>query len=231
MSNNICSDFTIALGGGGNPQQSIALDEFFVSCMQHRRMLYVPHARDWAFDHAVNWQMESPAFRRIETTTLSDENASDVDLSEYGAVYLMNGSVHKLLDFLLRNNWFPKLKTFLENDGLVYGISAGAMVLGHDISTAPIAQNVEPDVIGVGSIAGMDIVSGCNFYPHYSGEEDEALVDHVRKTGRTCLALSEAGGLYVRTDQAVVIGDDMHAFAASGKRLIPRGSVVSLREL
>jgi dipeptidase E len=234
MSNNICSEFTIALAGGGDPDQSIALDELFVSCMQRRRMLFVPHAvapHEWSFDRALAWLMESPAFRRVDVTILKDDNAADIDLSMYGAVYLMGGSVYKLLDFLQRNNWFETLKTFLENDGLVYGISAGAMVLGHDISTAPIGPEGETDNIGLSSLAGMNMISGYDFYPHYRSDEDRALLDHVRKTGRKCLAASETGGLYVRTNQAVVVGDDMYVFAESGKRMVSKGSVMSVEEM
>jgi dipeptidase E len=234
MSNNICADFSITLAGGFREEHSIALEEMFVSCLRRRRMLFVANATAphvWSFDRAFEWLMGSAAFRRIDVTMLRDTNASDVDLSAYDALYLMDGKAYQLLAFLQRHDWFAALKHFLENDGTIYGNGAGATVLGHDISPAQIGHHGKTDAAQLAGISGMDIITSYNFYPHYRAEDAPAVLRHVTRTGRSCLAVSTTGGLYVCNDLAIIIGDDVCLFRPTGKLLIPRGTIVSLTQL
>lgn len=128
------------LGGGGGAEDSARLDEvFFNALSKDGKILYVPLAMDSAnYSGGLEWftgvvRLYSDT---ISIDMLTDQNADDVDLNRYNAVYIGGGNTFKLLDSVIKYGLAKKIKTFLQSGGLVYGGSAGAIIMGKNIKTA-----------------------------------------------------------------------------------------------
>ena len=133
----------IILSGGGDFKDSFKLDKKFFSFLKlNSRILYIPVAlerdkagyeacRDW-FSTVISGHLREKdiSFAML----LGDDEISD--LSIYDAIYIGGGNTYKLLDYIYQKKIDKKFLDFIEKGGIIYGGSAGAIVLGKDIRTA-----------------------------------------------------------------------------------------------
>lgn len=70
----------------------------------------------------------------IMWTDLSNNKVMD-DLKDCSSIFIGGGNTYKLLNELRRTGFDNVLKTFIDQGGIVYGGSAGAIILGKNIQT------------------------------------------------------------------------------------------------
>ena len=88
---------------------------------------------------------------------------------------------------------FEKLRTYLENGGVAFGGSAGAIIFGEDLESC---QLDDPNEVGLKETAGYDVLGGISLLCHYTSrtvEEDEKSKDFLLSISnkRRTLALPE----------------------------------------
>ncbi|MGI5846071.1 MAG: Type 1 glutamine amidotransferase-like domain-containing protein [Alphaproteobacteria bacterium] len=136
----IRNSFAIFLAGGGGYEDSAELDKiFFENIPENAKILYCPAAMSSdRYPSALEWF--SGLVRRYHNTAIIDmlieENVKSRNPDDYNAVFIGGGNTYKLLDFIIKNELDKKLKKYISNDGLIYGGSAGAIILGKNINTA-----------------------------------------------------------------------------------------------
>ncbi len=155
------------LGGGGNMDDSAALDaKFFGRLSNGARILYMPVAMlPHKFPKAHGWFSGLVARHKpdLDITMLTHENVSDINLDDYDAVFVGGGNTFRLLDFVKRHGLDKKLRDFMFRGNPVYGGSAGAIIMGADIN---IAREMD-DPTGYEYNIGLDMLAGACVACHW----------------------------------------------------------------
>lgn len=218
----------IHLGGGGSEHDEAALwDEVFVP---GRRVSLWPFATPTgaARDGSVGWFTR--ALRERGEFTLDvwgldgadgSERTEDLHLSQ--VVAIPGGNTFDLLHHLRQHDLLQALNEFLDGGGRVYGGSAGAVLLGADIT---IAEGEDPDDVGVTDTRGLDRVGGAVVRPHYTDALDADLQRWAREHDRVVLALPERSGVVIEGRTARNVGPEpVVVFTPNARLGRPAGSV------
>lgn len=149
----------------------------------------------------------------------TDLRAHDTgELDGFDAVYLGGGNTFGLLAQLQDSGFVAGLVRFARRGGAIYGGSAGAIVLGRDITTA---AHLDRNEVGLAETRGLDLAAGHAVWCHYQPDDDARIVDHVREKGWPVLAISERAGVAVRGAQMESVGfEPAYRFDASGKQTL-----------
>lgn len=210
--------------GGGCGEQTVEANRRFSEVIDNTKpILYIPLALPAdTYDSCYEWvsgelaQVETPRIDMIR----SGEELAAADLSAYSALFIGGGNTFKLLSELKESGAFERIRAYLENDGVVFGSSAGAIILGQSIDLAEFEDDNE---VGLHELEGFDVEGGVSFFCHYgsgSAEHTAESDEYLRKlsTGREIGVLPEEITLFLNGDRMEVIGEgDVHC-VLNGKR-------------
>jgi dipeptidase E len=188
----------IIIAGGGNAVESRPLDETFAEWIgRNGRLLYLPVAMDGisnAYHESMAW-LESVFMPHgvINITMCAElEPCLKRELNFYNAIYMGGGNTYRLL-YLLRTSGFDRaLVHFARTGGAVYGGSAGAIVLGKEISTS---AHLDANEVGINDLSGLDLLGGYSVWCHYHSDDDERIRAYTHGMGYPVIALSESAGV------------------------------------
>ena len=181
----------IFLGGGGNAEKSAELDKIWAETIgeRHGDVLYVPWAqKPENIDTAKAWFRDTygplVGGRAIDAADLH-HNLTGLD--KYVSVYIGGGNTNRLAERLSRNGAAENLKEYVTGGGVIYGGSAGAIILGRTTLTAPEVNNpVNAD--------GLDLLDGHSVVCHFN---EDSIVDQLHAP---IIALPEdAGAIFDET--------------------------------
>lgn len=185
----------IFISGGGDISDTYEVDHaYFSSLKGNARILYVPLALDvksFGFEKLHEWFTTLIATH--ESTAKFDilnEDQNIPDLGEYDSVYFGGGNTYKLLDFVLKTDLAKKIKVSLKKDLIIYGGSAGAIILGKDIRTVS-----EENDKHYKSYEGLNLVGGQSILCHYLRSGLARLNSLAEITNSSILALPENAGI------------------------------------
>ncbi|MDX1522419.1 MAG: Type 1 glutamine amidotransferase-like domain-containing protein [Anaerolineae bacterium] len=221
----------LSVAGGGGADDSRLLDEKFAAWLGTTgKMLYLPLAmdgRDPSYDACLHWVRE--VFARYEVTDIemwTDLDAGREDqLDRFQAIYIGGGNTFRLLHLIRSSGFEAALANFVERGGAVYGGSAGAIILGRDISTC---AHIDPNEVGLQNTAGLDFINGYAIWCHYRLEDDANIIRFVEAHQLAVLALSERSGLCLEDDHLLAMGfEGVRKFTRSRKQYIEVGQVFS----
>lgn len=226
----------LILGGGGNSTESAPIDKLLVNLIRHkpkekRAVLYIPVAmpkKDHSFGECWDWFTDCFSKYKLDKmdmwTYLGGRRYSE--LSKYGAVYIGGGITFNLLHEIKRTGFDYLLKRFVADEGIVYGGSAGAIILGNDITTAYFGRYPDVNRIGLRDLIGLNLLWGTSIVCHYTPKNDKKILNFVKKNGTNVVALVESNGLNVTEKGIRVLGDsDALLFTDKGKSCLKRGRV------
>lgn len=164
----------IFLCGGGSGNQVSSAYEKFSEIIDHTKpLLYIPIAME------IEQMEDCNKWIRKE---LKEYNITDIDmvkvfkeldeknLNDYCAVFIGGGNTYKLLFELKLTGFYNKLKDFINNGGIVFGGSAGAIVLGKDIKSCECDDENE---VGLVNTQGLNVLPDFSFVCHYTNREEE----------------------------------------------------------
>lgn len=199
----------IYLAGGGNERDSAKLDGRFVQELRDRgisRLIYLPIAlRPERYESAAKWFKGIFENRVPQIDVLTDLSSKDIerDISESG-IYIGGGNAVRLLTQIRESGFDRRLVDFIKNGGVVYGGSAGAIILGKDIRTAPETKNVVLE-----SYNGLGVLNGYSVTCHYDRTENSKMNYLVvsQQINSPIIAITEKGGVIVQNNQIDIIGD------------------------
>lgn len=215
------------LGGGGDENQSALFDDEFFKYVKGD-LVYIPIAMtSRPYGDCLKW------FQRVVSdrapihmwTNLYDRSLSD--LITVNAVYIGGGDTGKLLDHVVKSGFHTALKAYLKQGGIVYGGSAGAIILGQDIRTAREVCNTARV-----NYDGLNLLEGYSVYCHYQGtlEEQELIERLVSELNTSILTIPEETGLLVKDYNIRVIGNkNAIIFNPQGSIITEVGKTYSLK--
>jgi peptidase E len=221
---------SIILAGGGDPSQSLLLDWWFRNAIRSSTensasdVAYIPHAiapHTWDWERAEKWLADRDAMKDIRVQTIRDLRNEVSVIIGAKSVFLMGGNTYRLLGELQHSGILPQMAS-LAKSKLVYGISAGAIIMGHSIGAAALGAEADKNDIELKDLSGLDLLNGMNVFPHFRNEDIAAAKLFAQSEVRPCICVSEEGGGYWNNNKLTNIGSD------AIRIVYPDGSIISL---
>jgi len=203
------------LSGGGDPPLTIALDEAFAVAVAARLVIYIPTALAGTalFDGAGHWFSQTYGPLGVTTVDIWHDldGRSLLSRDDLGGIYLGGGNTYLLLRELRRTGLDLELRALIDRGVHVYGGSAGAIVLGSDITTSDLGGDERVDSLA--DFAGLDVLSGWSVSCHYTRDHDPFLRRWTSDSSHSkALLLCEDTGVVVESDQVRVLGQSGAGF-------------------
>lgn len=213
----------VFLNGGGCGTQTVETYKEINKIIDHNKsVLYVPLAMDeneHPYDSCYEWikgEIEIIDVPRIDMVRTFDELA-EKDYNNYSMIYLGGGNTFKLLNGIKENNIFNKIKTYINNDGIVYGSSAGSVIFGKDINVIDV---MDKNTINLKDTKGFDLLNGKSLFVHYinyksryTEEENKMLIEKYTKflidytiNNENVIAYPEENTIFIDGDNIKMIG-------------------------
>lgn len=213
----------LILCGGGSGEQNTLANQKLNEIIDHTRpILYIPLAmdeNDHPYDSCYEWiqgELANVDIPSIEMVRTFDELASK-NLQHYAALFIGGGNTYKLLLGLKQSGAFNNIRDYINNNGIVIGGSAGAVIFGYDIN---IIASMDPNDVKLDETKGFDALSGISVFPHYTNkkskltlEENEArlnkftnsIIEFSQSIGQV-IAIPEEDAIYLNEDKIEVLG-------------------------
>lgn len=188
------------LSGGGDEQSSYPLDRYFFSSIPKRgALLYLPIALRGhrLFREAGEWfKGVMKLHNRHEDVSLEVWNSladrSFQNLKQFSAIYVGGGNTWSLIKEITESGFKEVLREYIEDGGLYYGGSAGAVICGLKID---IQQ--DENLVNWPDTGGMDLLNGLSVVCHATEEQFGELKSMAEKNKTRLLVLAETAGAIV----------------------------------
>ena len=139
----------------------------------------------------------------------SPDELMDKDFNEYACLYIGGGNTYKLLNDLKISGAFNKIQKYLlEDDGIVYGGSAGAIIFGKDLDSC---NTDDENEVGLIDNTGFNMVNGYSILCHYTNREEERtelsrkyLIELSKQ--KPIYAIPEEDTIYIDNENITFIG-------------------------
>ena len=210
------------LSGGGHANKTKKLDRLFEAHLpKSKRVLYIPIAmppKKYTFGQCYDWiRVVFPKLKIDMWTDLSNRKFEDVN--KYDAIYIGGGNTFYLLD-QIRSTKFDKLLTkFYKVGGIIYGLSAGAIIFGKDIQTAGIGDG-DKNLVGLTNFSGFNMVKNFSLQCHYSGLDDEEIIQYSKEQKTGVIGLPDDTGLVIAGKTIKVIGESSAVLFDNKSRIV-----------
>jgi len=165
----------LILNGGGTEQQVADARALLNSLIDHnKKILYIPFAwPDPTYSGCLEFMSDELSDinkQGIDMVTSTDELMSK-NFTDYACIYIGGGNTYKLLNDLKIGGAFDKIKRYLlEDDGIVYGGSAGAIIFGKDLDSC---NTDDENEVGLVDNSGFNMINGYSLLCHYTSREPE----------------------------------------------------------
>lgn len=201
------------LSGGGHANKTKKLDKLFEKSMpKNKRLLYIPVAMPkeyLSYSECFDWIVKvypNLGYKMIDVWADLNNRKWEM-LLQYGAVYFGGGNTFYLLQHLRKSSFDKFLLKYVKHGGIVYGGSAGAIILGHDIKTASFGSDADENKVKLKELKGFNIVNGYSIQCHYTQNDDKEIFEYVKDNKVNVIGLPDETGLYVNGKIIQVIGD------------------------
>lgn len=216
----------IFLSGGGDKKHSEKFDAQLMRELDRKKpLLYLPIAMEGAVSYTdcekwITSVFEPLGFLDIDMWS-SLQNRTLDDLWKFSAMYIGGGNTFLLLDKIRRSGFDGVLKNFIDMGGIVYGGSAGAIILGEDIRTC---VHLDENQIGLSEFRGLKRLQGHSVWCHYRSKDDSLIEQYIQDHGFPVLALSEETGVVFENGRITVTGTSpAYIFSNRGKEDVGGG--------
>jgi dipeptidase E len=187
----------ILLGGGGSAEDERPIFERFAAWVGAGRVLYLPLAAEQPGSAHMAWvtSVLTPlGVRQIDMwPTLAGHQPAE--LGAYAGIFIGGGNTYWLLHQLRAGGFGDAIRQFALRGGVIYGGSAGAIVLGANISTC---AHMDHNDVGLTDMHGLDLLDGHAVWCHYRAADFPLIQVFVRRTRLPTYLLAETTGLWRR---------------------------------
>lgn len=197
------------ISGGGGVQDSFLLDRAFVDALKNRKILYIPIGlkRDIVgYEECYDW-IKNTLFTRTDRNLdiimwIELKKKTEQDLKDFDAIYIGGaGSAYDLLGQMRKAGFTDLLLKFFKNGGILYGGSAGAVIMGKYI--IPMGKDISQKLK-----LGLRLIKSYSIYCHYNKDQDSIIKTFIDNYKSPVIALPESSGLIIEKNDAMVVGRD-----------------------
>ncbi|PFA67691.1 peptidase [Bacillus sp. AFS015802] len=217
------------LSGGGDEKQSWGIDSVFARELgRGEPLLYLPIAMDQGeipYVECYEWiQGVFAPFGITDITMWRNLRGKTLDdLKKFSAVYIGGGNTYRLMHSILQADFHSALSTFKEG-GIIYGGSAGAIVLGSNIATC---AHMDENAVELKTINGLGLIHDYSIWCHYTDDHDPLIHQFITANQQSVIALSEETGLQMKDGRMEVLGTSpAYVMDRDMKRRIEPGCII-----
>ena len=206
----------LLLCGGGCGEQTIEANKKFDEIIDHSKpLLYVPLAMDenkHPYDGCFEWitgELSNVDIPKIEMVRTFEELASK-NYYDYCAIFIGGGNTYKLLKGIKESGAFNKIRDYIDNNGIVYGGSAGAIIFGYDIDCI---LTMDSNDVNLEDTRGFDVLNGKSIFAHYTNEKTTETHEKYRQylsnytlSKEQVIALPEEDTIFINDSELTIIG-------------------------
>lgn len=206
-------------GGGSGKQVLNALYKFSNVLNKEKPILYIPLAMDSKkYDSCYEWFKNELANINLNNFEMvkSSLELSKKDLNNYSAIFIGGGNTYKLLHELKQNNNYYKIETFLKNDGIIFGGSAGAIVFGKDISGCLLDDK---NNINLNDTRGFNYLNGYSILCHLKNKNFNRNLKYLQdfSISNKLIYLPEEDVIFINGSKIGIIGTSKYVIFKNGK--------------
>ena len=213
-------------GGGSTNELKLTMKKLNEIINHNKPILYVPLAMDeikHPYDECIKWfniQVKNIDIPYIDMTR-TFEDFSLKNLNDYSAIFIGGGNTFKLLKGIKDYNIFNKIIDYLNNDGIVIGASAGAIIFGYDINSVLI---MDENNVNLTDTKGFNDLNGKSLFAHYTNSKTKEI--HKKYTdylvnysinNEEVIALPEEDTIYINNNKMEIIGNKEYYVFEKGK--------------
>ncbi len=208
------------LGGGGGSADSLHLDKKFLSQLPTKKIIYIPIAlgpKENGYESCFDWITSTLTKASDDFTEISMwtdlKNKTIKDLEKFSGIYIGGGNTYKLLDHIIKTGFNNLLLEFYNQGGLIYGGSAGAIIMGKTISTVS-----EENDANYSYDNGLNLLNNRSVLCHFTSEKINSVDNFINQQKGDLVALTERSGLIISKDLiAESVGfDPVNIYSLSG---------------
>lgn len=199
---------------GGHDFENIRLDKHLIDLAQTEfpQITYIPSCsylceRDFHdfikqyerfnIHNIINFPVDLPYTEVLKNEVLK----SDI-------IHLAGGNTYYFLKYLRKTKMLGELKRFVQNGGILTGLSAGAIIMTKSIETAgfPDFDKDENDE-KLRNFKAMGLVD-FEFFPHYKNSKryDVHIINYSKKHNFPIYACPDGSGIVVKNDEISFVG-------------------------
>lgn len=164
----------LILSGGGDAEQVRPIDSFFANVIDKEKVLiYIPVAMEedcFTYDECYNWFLKTYNEYGINKIDMWTDLYGKKLTNEYAGVFIGGGNTFKLLKILKDTKFEMECIKFINNGGIIYGGSAGAIIFGKTIDSAKYADKNSVNLIDT---MGLNLLSNKDVWCHYKDSDNE----------------------------------------------------------
>ena len=196
----------LILNGGGVGEAAKSARELLNSLIDHnKKVLYIPFAwPDLTYSGCLEFMtnelldVEKAGIDMVKST---DELLSK-NFKDYACIYIGGGNTYKLLNDLKVSGAFERIKDYLINeDGIVYGGSAGAIIFGKDLDSC---NTDDTNEVGLLDNTGFNMINGYSILCHYTSRKKE----RTELSRKYLLELSKIKPIFAIPEEDTIYIDD-----------------------
>jgi len=197
----------LILAGGGNKKQSKLIDSFFLKLLERtkKRILYVPVARMSKndYDDCKKWFFNTfPSLKNSTKTATSLKEFTNSNIDEFDSIYIGGGNTFKLISEIKSSGFDIFLMKFASKNKIIYGGSAGAIILGKNILTTQDRNDFK-----VNNFDGLNLINNWSVWPHFQNSELNKVKKFVFQKSSNVISIPENSGCYIDDNKLCTINN------------------------
>lgn len=174
------------------------------------RIAYIPSKSD---KDRKYYQQKCEWYKQFGITKLKyfdidneyNNNMND-DLFKYDGIFLSGGDTFHFLNNLKKRDFLTKLKNYVDNGGVLIGVSAGSILMSKTIEIEMIQH---PHLIGKSDYSALDLVD-FDFFPHFDWNQDVNLhnvIDFSKRRDSVIYCCNDGDGIIINGEQVEFFGE------------------------
>ncbi len=193
----------IFLCGGGSGEVAKKATIKFGSLIDKKKpLLYIPLAmEEYRYDSCLEWIKKEMSL--INVTNIEG-----------------GGNTYKLLKDIKESNSFEKIQKYINNDGIIFGGSAGAIIFGKDIDSC---RTQDPNNVELKDTKGFDVLHGYSLLCHlnrndkvkFDRDKNSAYLLEFSKNNKT-IYLPDDDTIFVNNNEITIIGNSDYRIYENG---------------